>query len=173
VARVIRRLLLLAALAVVAVSVVLFAWAPFATEHPRRADAIVVLAGSKERLAVALRLFRAGDAPALAISRDPLDEARVRLCRLPPAHAFCFRAAPYSTRGESRAIARFARARRWRSVIVVSSRYHLFRVRMLVRRCTGARLQVVPAPVRWWIWPKAIALEWAKLAVAETTRRGC
>jgi uncharacterized SAM-binding protein YcdF (DUF218 family) len=173
VARVIRRVLLLVVLALVAASVVLFAWAPFATEHPRHADAIVVLAGSKTRLPVALDLFHRGVAPTLAISRDALEPARVRLCRLPPSHAFCFRARPYSTQGEARAIARLAQARHWDSVIVVSSRFHLFRVRMLVQRCTDVRLDVVPAHVPWWRWPLAVASEWAKLVVAETTRRGC
>jgi uncharacterized SAM-binding protein YcdF (DUF218 family) len=173
VARVIRRLLLLLVVALVAASVVLFAWAPFATEHPRRADAIVVLAGSKTRLPVALDLFHRGVAPTLAVSRDSLEPGRVRLCRLPPSHAFCFRARPYSTQGEARTIARLARDRHWDSVIVVSSRFHLFRVRMLVRRCTHVRLELVPAHVTWWRWPIAIASEWAKLAVAETARRGC
>jgi len=95
------------------------------------------------------------------------------LQRLIRRHSRRVPAARFREGGEARAIARFARARHWRSVIVVSSRYHLFRVRLLAHRCTGARLQVVPAPVLWWTWPKAIAFEWAKLAVAETTRRGC
>jgi uncharacterized SAM-binding protein YcdF (DUF218 family) len=173
VARVVRRLLVLVVLALAVASAVLFVWAPFATEEPRRADAIVVLAGSKTRLPVALDLFRRGVAPTLAISRDAAEPARVALCRLPPSHALCFRAQPYSTQGEARTIARLARARHWESVIVVSSRFHLFRVRMLVRRCTPVRLELVPAAVTWWRWPIAVASEWAKLVVAETSRRGC
>jgi len=170
---VVRRVLLLALAALLGLSAILFVWAPVATESPRRADAIVVLAGSSTRLPVALDLFHRGVAPTLAISRDPADKARARLCRLPPRHAFCFQARPYSTRGEARAIARLARERGWRSVAIVSSRFHLFRVRLLVRRCTDARLELVPAPVTWWRWPQVIAGEWLKLAVAETTRRGC
>jgi uncharacterized SAM-binding protein YcdF (DUF218 family) len=173
VARVVRRVLLLLVLAVVAASTVLFVWAPFADDRPDRVDAIVVLAGSKSRLPLALKLFREGVAPTLAISRDPDEAARRRLCRLPPSHAFCFRADPYSTRGEMRAVAEFARQRHWRSVAIVSSRFHLFRIRLLARRCTDVRLELVPAHVTWWAWPQSIASEWAKLAVAETTRRGC
>jgi uncharacterized SAM-binding protein YcdF (DUF218 family) len=173
---VLRRLVLAAALVVAglaAAGAVLFAWAPFATRNPRRADAIVVLAGSRTRLAVALRLFRRGVAPTLVVSRDPGEKRRRRLCRRPPHGVVCFLAVPYSTRGEARAIARLARTRGWHTVVVVSSRFHLFRVRLLVRRCTSVRLQLVPAPVTWWTWPIAIFSEWAKLAVAETLRRSC
>jgi hypothetical protein len=173
VARVIRRLVLLVVLAVAAASAVLFCWVPFATEHPKRVDAIVVLAGSKTRLPLALDLFHRGVAPMLAISRDPQEKPRVALCRLPPSHALCFQARPYSTQGEARAIARLARRYHWRSIAIVSSRFHLFRVRLLVHRCTDARLELVPAHVKWWTWPQAIATEWAKLVVAETTRRSC
>ena len=164
---------MLLVLAFAAASAILFAWVPFSTTHPRKVDAIVVLAGSSSRLPLALKLFRAGVAPTLAISRDPEEDARVSLCRLPPSHAFCFSAKPYSTRGELRAVARFARQRHWRSVAIVSSRFHLFRIRVLARRCTDLRLELVPAHVKWWTWPKSIATEWAKLAVAETTRRSC
>jgi uncharacterized SAM-binding protein YcdF (DUF218 family) len=170
---VVRRVLLLALAAVVGLSAILFVWAPFATDDPRRADAIVVLAGSRSRLPLALDLFRRGVAPTLAISRDPGEKQRAALCRLPPLHSFCFQARPFSTRGEARAVAALARERGWRSVAIVSSRFHLFRVRLLVRRCTSARLELVPAPVTWWRWPQFVALEWVKLAVAETTRRGC
>jgi uncharacterized SAM-binding protein YcdF (DUF218 family) len=166
-------LLVLLALALVAASAVIFVWAPFADPHPRHADAIVVLAGSRSRLPLALELFHAGVAPALAISRDPGDKRRTALCRLPPSGTFCFQAKPFSTRGEIRAVAAFARRRHWDSVAVVSSRFHLFRIALLAHRCTDVRLELVPAEVTWWRWPQFVAAEWAKLAVAETTRRSC
>ena len=168
-----KRAVALLALLVVGASAILFVWAPFADTDPGHVDAIVVLAGSRSRLPVALDLFRRHVAAVLAVSEDPSDKARARFCRLPPSRAFCFLPQPYSTRGEARAVARLARRRHWRSVAVVSSRFHLFRVRVLFRRCTDARLELVPAPVTWWRWPQFVATEWAKLAVAETTRRGC
>ena len=164
---------MLVVLALIAASAVLFVWAPFADPHPKRVDAIVVLAGSRSRLPLALDLFRAGVAPTLAISRDPGDKKRTALCRLPPSGAFCFEARPFSTRGELRSVARFAQKRHWNSVAIVSSRFHLFRIGLLARRCMDTRLELVPASVTWWRWPQFVALEWAKLAVAETTRRGC
>jgi len=169
----VRRVILLVVLALLGASAFLFVWAPFATEHPKHADAIVVLAGSRSRLPIALDLLHRRVAPVLAISRDPGDKVRTRLCRLPPSHAYCFQATPFSTRGEAEAIAAMARARHWRSIAIVSSRFHLFRVRLLVRRCTDAKLELVPAPVTWWRWPQFVALEWVKLALAETTRRSC
>lgn len=168
-----RRALVLLVLAFLAASVYLFAWAPFAAPNPRHADALVVLAGSGTRLPVALDLFRRGVAPQLLISRDPRDLPRARLCRLPPTGVTCFRPHPSSTQGEARTATRIARRHGWRSLAIVSSRFHLFRARLIFRRCTEARLELVPAPVTWWKWPEAIASEWTKLAVALTTRRRC
>jgi hypothetical protein len=167
------RALALLAIALAGASVVLFVWAPFADTDPGKADAIVVLAGSRSRLPVGLDLFRRGVAPTLAISVDPSDKQRARYCRLPGQGAFCFRADPFSTQGEARAVARLARERHWRTIAVVTSRFHLFRTRMLLRRCTEARLELVPAKVAWWRWPEFVVTEWAKTAVALTTRRGC
>jgi uncharacterized SAM-binding protein YcdF (DUF218 family) len=170
---VLKRLLVLLVLGFVGLSVIFFVWVPFANEQPRRVDAIVVLAGSRTRLPVGLELFRRHAAPVLAVSEDPRDKRRRRLCRNPPRGVLCFDPRPYSTRGEARTVARLAHEHGWRSLAVVSSRFHLFRVRLLFRRCTDARLELVPASVTWWTWPLAIGSEWAKLAVAETTRRGC
>ncbi|HET8607123.1 MAG TPA: YdcF family protein [Gaiellaceae bacterium] len=156
-----------------AASALMFVWAPFSTAHPKKVNAIVVLAGSKARLPVALRLWHRGLARWLLVSRDPLDRRRVAFCAHPPRHAVCFQAKPYSTRGEARWTTRFARHEDWRSLAVVSSRYHLYRARLLFRRCTGDRIELVPARVEWWLWPLDVAMEWGKLAVAETARRGC
>lgn len=159
--------------ALVAASVLMFAWAPFATSHPKKVNAIVVLAGSKSRLPVALRLWHRGIARWLLVSMDSHDPRRVALCTDPPRHVVCFDAKPYSTRGEARWTTRFARHENWRSLAIVTSRFHLFRTRLLFRRCTGARIELVAAPVTWWRWPIAIATEWGKLIVAETARRSC
>jgi uncharacterized SAM-binding protein YcdF (DUF218 family) len=168
-----RRVLALLLALLVGVSAILLGWAPFADPQPARTDAIVVLAGSRSRLPLALRLWRQGIAPTLVVSRDPRERRRARFCADPPAHAICFSARPYSTRGEARTVARLARARGWDSLAVVTSRFHLFRTGILFGRCTGARLELVPAHVVWWRWPLAVPSELAKLAVAETTRRGC
>jgi uncharacterized SAM-binding protein YcdF (DUF218 family) len=146
---------------------------------PARADAVFVLAGSRARLPVALRLVNRGVARALVVSTDDprRDPRRFELCHGRPPKRYtlvCRRAAPFSTRGESRLIASLARRRGWRTVVVVSSRYHLFRAHILLRRCTPTRLVLRGADGDTW-WRKAIAipLEYAKLGRAEVVQRDC
>jgi uncharacterized SAM-binding protein YcdF (DUF218 family) len=175
----VRRALLLLALALVALavaSVPLFALQPD-DPLPSRADAVVVLAGSESRLPVALDLMQRGIAPVLVVS-DPEgrdDEARRALCAAGSDRfeLVCELPDPYSTRGEARLVARLAAERGWRRIVVVTSRFHLFRARRLLERCYDGELVMRGAPARWWYRPVAVASEWAKLALAETTRRGC
>ena len=107
-------------------------------DRPAKADAVVVLSGTKQRLPVGERLVREGYAPLLVVSRSTLPEghgAERRACR---GGALCFRAVPYSTRGEARAIARLAAAHHWRMIDVVTSQFHVFRARILIRAATTA-----------------------------------
>jgi uncharacterized SAM-binding protein YcdF (DUF218 family) len=147
-----------------------------ADDPARRADAIVVLSGGEERLAVGLALFRKNVAPVLVVSNDPSgrDPRRAALCRHHGAFPIlCPQAEPFSTRGEARLIARLARERHWNRVVVVTSRYHLFRAERLVRRCTEIELVMRGAPDPWWQKAIAVPFEWAKLALAESFRRSC
>ena len=168
-----RRFVLLVFLlaALVAASVWLFGFPRL--DRPGHADAVVVLSGSNyDRLARALQLMRAGTAPLLAISdgrhTDP------SLCgRRRPYRVLCFRPDPFSTRGEAEAIARLARARGWRTVDVVTSRYHVFRARIILRRCYHGTLRIVGSEPRAVDYLVGAAQEWPKLLVAESLRRGC
>jgi len=171
-----RALLALAALvaAWLVLSLVLFVWSPWASSAPAHADVVVVLSGDKRRLAPALSLFRRGVAPTLAVSsvgRAHHWTQAARLCKEP--HVVCFDAVPYSTRGEARTVARLAAARGWRSVVVVTSRFHVTRARMLFRRCYHGRLAVVPTGSTWWRLPEEWLSETGKLAVQLTAERGC
>jgi DUF218 domain len=146
---------------------------------PRRADAVVVLAGSKKRLPLALTLMRARVAPTLVVSTDASDRdpARFRLCTGPRPRGYtliCRRADPFSTRGEARLVRALVLEHGWRSLVVVSSRYHLFRAQRAFERCTGARLSMRGTDADPW-WRKAIEvpLELVKLARDETIRRSC
>ena len=162
-------LLVLAALA--ALSTWLFAFPR--TDDPGRADAVVVLSGSNEdRLPRGLALVRNGVAPVLVVS----DGARTvpALCgKRRPFRVLCVRPDPFSTRGEAEAIARLARTRGWHTVDVVTSRYHIFRARIIVRRCFHGDLRMIsstPPPLDDVV---GSALEWPKLFVAEVLRRAC
>lgn len=144
---------------------------------PARADAIVVLSGSKRRLDRALELMARGTAPVLVISgRDHRQPLADRLCAAGGRDGFrvlCFMPRPDSTRGEARQVARLARRHRWRAVVLVTSRFHVTRARMLFRRCVGARVYAVGTSYPWTSVPAAVAGEWAKLAYAWIIARGC
>ena len=136
-----------------------------------RADAILVLAGGRDhRLNEGLRLFRAGLADTLAIS-DGGERGWLRanrLCGQPRIR--CFKADPYSTVGE----AGWANRQGWRSVLVVTSRYHVFRTRLLFRRCFDERpIAVVGAapPLRQFV--QGVVWEWPKLVWHGALERGC
>jgi len=142
------------------------------------ADAVVVLAGDESRLPVGLELVRDGAAPVLVVSEDPTghDEERTRTCkrgRVAGAELVCRLAVPYSTRGEARMIATLADRRGWDRLVVVTSRYHLFRAERIIERCTDAQLVMRGAHDGVGRNMIAIPFEWAKLGLAETFRRGC
>jgi uncharacterized SAM-binding protein YcdF (DUF218 family) len=145
---------------------------------PARADAVVVLAGGETRLPVGLSLVRKGVAPVLVVSEDESgeDETRITFCKggkVEGVEIVCRSAQPFSTRGEARLVASMARRRGWDTLVVVTSRYHLFRTERLFRRCTDATLVMRGAPESTGDNLLAIPREWAKLGLAETARRGC
>jgi uncharacterized SAM-binding protein YcdF (DUF218 family) len=143
-----------------------------------KADAVVVLAGGEERLPKGISLVQQGIAPVLVVSEDSSgnDEARVAFCarpELPRVKVICRGANPFSTRGEARMIAQLVDREGWDSIVVVTSRYHLLRAKRLIGRCTDA--EIIGQGVRDPVWQQALAvpLEWTKLALSETFRRGC
>jgi uncharacterized SAM-binding protein YcdF (DUF218 family) len=145
-------------------------------DSPRRADAVVVLAGDHLRLGKALELMARRVAPTLVISDGlaPGWRRANRLCRGGARfRVLCFRPRPYSTRGEARAVARMAAARGWRSVLVVTSTYHVTRARLLSDRCVGARVSVTGSTYRRSLIPLEVFLEPAKLGYALALARAC
>jgi uncharacterized SAM-binding protein YcdF (DUF218 family) len=179
---VLRRAIIAAAAIVAAwlvACLVLFVWPPAESKPPKHADVVVVLSGDKKRLQPALDLVRAGVAPVLAIStveRTRHWPLARRLCstrRYAGARVVCFDAAPFSTQGEARAVARLARERGWRSVVVVTSTFHVTRAHMLFRRCVKVPLFVVGTGSTWWRLPEEWASETGKLLVQLTAQRGC
>ena len=165
----IRRLLVLALLAYVGAAVYLFVLPH--DDHPLRADAVVVLAGTSSRLPVGERLVREGYAPLLVVSLEttPTPQQRRACAR----GALCFHAHPYSTRGEARKIAKLAAQRHWRGIDVVTSKFHVFRARILIERCYHGGLRMVGAPQSTEHLPIDVLKESAKLFVQETFERSC
>jgi uncharacterized SAM-binding protein YcdF (DUF218 family) len=163
---------------------------------PARADAIVVLAGSvPDRTLEAVDLYRAGIAPRIVVTRERIrrgDAAlRARGVRLPegddltlvalgqlrvPATAIVvLRRRANSTEQEARTIARWACARHVRRLVVVTSRAHTRRARLILRQALGPQVEVAVRPsrydpfaaARWWRVrrdAKIVLSEWEKLA---------
>ncbi len=146
---------------------------------PRKADAVFVLAGGRSRLPVALNLMAHKVAPTLVVSEDSQsdDPARYQLCHGPRPKRYtlvCRVAAPFSTRGEARVIAGLVEAKGWVEVVVVSSRYQLYRAKVLINRCTNANLSMRATDRDpWWRKALAIPLEYAKLLRADIFQTGC
>lgn len=128
----------------------------------RRADAIVVLGGRPNRLPVALQLWHEGVAPTLVVFNED--------GRGDDEHLY-FRPDPYNTRGEARVTARLAREHGWRSIVLVTSSYHLPRARMIFRRAFDGEIVAAGAPPTLWRLPYDLASEIAKTVFALTLRR--
>jgi uncharacterized SAM-binding protein YcdF (DUF218 family) len=144
------------------------------TDEPGRVDAVVVLAGGSERLPAALELLGKGVGPVLVL--DPDRPSWRALCgRTRPYRVLCYQPVPYSTRGEARAVARFARERGWDSIAIVTSTYHVTRARMLFERCFDGRVAVVSAGFGGNPLYGAVNVlrDAAATLVALTARRGC
>lgn len=171
----VKLVLTLLVLAFVAGSVRLFLWPE--QDAPTRADAVVVLAGSRvPRLEKGLELMRRRVAPVLVVSDAPAPgwPQANRLCTgRARFRVICFRPDPYSTRGEAEAVGRMARRNRWRRVVVVTSVFHVTRSRILFERCLDAEVQVVGTRYAYRRLPRFVASEWVKLAYAETLGRDC
>ncbi len=170
------------------VPLLVVAWIAFAAwafvfphqDHPRHVNAIMVLSGDPSRVRPGFELARKGVAPVLVLSDGRRSESPLarKLCAHPKRQGFrvlCFRPSPYSTRGEAREARVLAERRGWRSLLVVTSTYHVYRARLLFERClpppfklsvrgTGDSL----GPLPW----NALK-ETGKLLLAETLRRGC
>lgn len=150
-----------------------------AEDAPGRADAVVVLSGSKHaRLDRALEVMRDRVAPVLVISAG-MDRRRPeanRLCKAGHGQGFrvlCFEPDPDSTRGEAEEVGRLARENAWRRVLLVTSRFHVTRARMLFDRCIAGDVDAIGVTYTWWSVPAHVAGEWAKLAYASIFARDC
>lgn len=172
----VRRVLLATALALVLIAVLTVPVLVLARDDDvRSADAIVALAGDEQRLPTAVDLARRGVAPFVVVSEDDTEPARRELCAS-GGDGFsveCFRPDPYSTRGEMRQVEVLAETRGWERVVVVTSRFHVPRTRMLFERCLDADVVVVAAPNPTWRLPLTLPVEWAKLVRDGLVLRGC
>lgn len=158
--------------------------ATVAPDDVEPADAVVVFAGSSERLPVAVELMVAAKAPVLVIpngTRHGWPEAN-RLCAEAgvaadgrPFEVLCPIPDPVTTRGEARAISALAAERGWRSVVAVTSSYHIARAEMLLERCFAGHVQAVGVDreMPWGSWLRLARHELAGHLAYRLVFRGC
>jgi uncharacterized SAM-binding protein YcdF (DUF218 family) len=137
------------------VSATIVAWlllCMLVVEHPTinkltHADAVVVLGPPEgDRIAEAASVVDRHLTSELVISGASRHYWQAyRLCTHPPADVkvTCFAPLPRTTRGEAEEVGRLAAQHHWQTVIVVTSKYHVSRARMLFGRCFSGRLEVV------------------------------
>jgi uncharacterized SAM-binding protein YcdF (DUF218 family) len=165
------------------VLVLVVAWAAAASwlfvvhhgDKPFGADAVIVLAGTRQRLPVGLSLMQRGFAPVLVVSKSqPASALQATTCGQRHRYrVICFDAHPYSTHGEAEEIGRLARTHHWTRLNVVTSNFHVFRARILVKRCYHGALRMIGAPQSTKHLPIDMLKESAKLVYQETVQRQC
>jgi uncharacterized SAM-binding protein YcdF (DUF218 family) len=130
---------------------------PAVVTHPVAADAIIVLGPSTNaRTDTAMALVQQGLSHNLVLSNVGGYSRATRLCNDPPAgwSVVCFVPDPGTTRGEAQYVQRLAAEHDWTNLIVVTSRVHVSRARLILKRCLSGRLQMVAAhesisPAQW------------------------
>jgi hypothetical protein len=143
---------------------------------PSTADAVVVLSGDDAGVPEGQRLVGDGVAPTLVVShgQSPRDAEAAALCRKPPKAVICVvGSGPAGAGTELQAISRVANDRHWKTLVVVSPQYQQLRVDRVLSRCADVRVVGYEVDAPWWRDAVAIPIEWVKLGVAETVRRGC
>ncbi|MFV0257037.1 MAG: YdcF family protein [Acidimicrobiales bacterium] len=149
---------------------------PPSPPHPS-GDAVISHAGGQgERLDVALGLMdRSAASTLVLLLGSTRSERAAALCgQSEPYEVVCVDPDPLTTRGEARTVADLARQREWRSLVVVTSDYHLRRAVLADRRCSGLEVVGVPAePTNRSRWDRIglVAKEMVALPVARVT--GC
>ncbi|MXP20106.1 YdcF family protein [Gordonia sp. HNM0687] len=185
-----RQTLLAAAVCLVltlALAVGVLGYQLFTRDHQdplRPADAIVVLGGEHDgREDYGLELAADGYADTVLIS-DPYrpykrseQDLMNRVCDAgtDSIEVICFEPHPSTTRGEAMFVQHMATARGWRSVIVVSWRYHLVRARYIFGQCSDREVVMRSVPrsyaQSWRDWAYTYAYQYGGLMKA--TALGC
>jgi hypothetical protein len=140
---------------------------------PPRVDAIIMLAGPGDRLAVAIQLARQQRAPVLVVSQGW--EGYGGPCPPMPrgVTTICFDPNPGNTRGEGEFAGQLAKQHGWHSVALVTTVAQDTRARMIMRRCFSGSVYVVTASLPWDDWPYQIAYGWGALLKALILQRAC
>jgi uncharacterized SAM-binding protein YcdF (DUF218 family) len=154
----------------------LYVWPPQAAVRGRY-DAIVVLSGDHgDRFGRAQVLASRGVAPVLVVLRPddgPSSVTRPLCHQQQPYRVECVDPAVVSTAGDAATIDALAKVRRWRRVVVVTSRFHVVRSRLVLHRCAGVGATVAGSDPPFGVreWAQVVAHELAGTVQALTVLR--
>ena len=140
---------------------------------PARVDAIIMLAGSGDRLAVASQLAREHRAPVLVVSQGWEGYGGPCPLMIPGIKVICFEPNPGNTRGEAEFASRLAERYHWRSVVLVTTSAQDTRARIIMRRCFSGSIYVATAALPWSAWPYQVTYGWGALLKALVLQRAC
>lgn len=128
------------------------------------ADAVVLFAGSSERLVTAVELMERGAAANLVLPNgNGLDYAEDWCDEDTSFQVFCPNTNPITTAGEAQTIGRLAEESGWSRLIAVTSEYHVHRATYLLGQCHDGTIQAVAAPrgLGPAEWVEKVTHEWA------------
>jgi uncharacterized SAM-binding protein YcdF (DUF218 family) len=138
-----------------------------------RVDAIVMLAGPGDRLALAQQLAREQRAPVLVVSQGWQGYGGPCPPKTPGVTLICFDPDPGNTRGEAEFAGHLAERYHWRSIVLVTAPAQDTRARVLMRRCFSGSIFAVTASMPWEDWPYQVAYGWGALVKALVLQRAC
>lgn len=164
-----------AVLLVVAITFIPVVWPE--TDPPGRADAVFVLSGDHgERLPIAQALIDDGLVDTLVFvgtldrsEEESLCSSRGRV------EYICLRPQPDNTRNEARSAGHLAESRGWRTIVVVTSNFHVARARILFNRCFDGQVRVMGSdpPYGQATLRRQLPAEWLKLGFTLALSRTC
>jgi uncharacterized SAM-binding protein YcdF (DUF218 family) len=115
-----------------------------ATDAPRHADVLFVLAPQGDRTRYAEQLMDQGYAGTLAISAPRDTAGSSALCNEKRAYRIvCFDPDPVTTQGEARALQSLSEEHGWKSADVLTAQFHVTRARVLLQRCYTGDLGMI------------------------------
>jgi hypothetical protein len=109
----------------------------------------------------------------LLLSIDRYCPAPVTVAFRPYADAQCFRPDPFTTRGEARYAATYAREHGFNGITVITTADQVSRARLRFKRCWSGALAVVAASASNWTVLTRVPYEIGASIKAETLQRGC
>jgi uncharacterized SAM-binding protein YcdF (DUF218 family) len=118
----------------------------------QRVDAILVLGppdvDGRTAAAYALAARHYAGTVVVSVESDLQQQGKYACRNLNPTYqVICFQPVPKTTLGEAREIRALAAEHHWNSIIVVTSKYHVSRARLIVQRCLpGKKVLVVASP---------------------------